>query len=134
MAEDAFVGGGGIREAGRQANYTVVVGKNKKEGLTLARAKAQAKEWLGEATKGSQKLLIKGTLTSRGKAARIKNISKDIEEVRQKFNSQVEKWNSIPKDQRSLNPNLRRNLEYLKDRYEKLKSDLKAIQETPVSD
>jgi DNA primase catalytic subunit len=132
MAEDSFVGGGGIREAGRQANYTVIVGENKKEGLTLARAKAQAKEWLGEKSKGEARVSIKGGLTQKGKAKRIENITQDIDEVRKKFNNQVAKWNSIPKEERKSHPNLRKNIEYLRSRYNSLKEDLEMIQSTPV--
>jgi len=131
MAEDAFVGGGGIREKGRQSRYTVIVKDKKKESLTLAQAKAQAKEWLGEGAKGEAKFAIKGTLTKKGKAKRIENISQEISETREKFNSQVLKWNAIPKDQRKLNPNLRKNIEFLRSQYEKLIAYRKKIQDIP---
>lgn len=134
MAEDSLVGGGGIREAGRQSNYTVVVGERKREGLTLARAKAQAKEWLGESSKGDAKVAIKGGLTQKGKERRLKNISTEINEVREKFNTQVSKWNSIPKDQRKDNSSLRKRIEFLRKQYEDLLAERTDIQNVPVVD
>lgn len=132
MAEDALVGGGGIREKGRQSRYSVRVGQEKKEGLTLAQAKAWAKDKLGEKTVGNAKATIKGGLTARGKAKRLENITEEINEVRDKYNSQVQKWNEIPREERRNHPNLKKNIEYLKSHYEKLSTDRKMIEDTPV--
>jgi hypothetical protein len=132
LAEDALVGGGGIREKGRQSRYTVLVNNQKREGLTLAQAKAQAKEWLGEKTQGDAKVTIKGGLTEKGKAKRLENLEVELKEVKEKFNKQVAKWNSTPKEERKLNPNLRKNIEFLKEQHEALIADRKMIQDTPV--
>lgn len=133
-AEDAFVGGGGIREKGRQSRYTVGVGKNKREGLTLAQAKAQAKEWLGEKTRGEARVAIKGGLTEKGKAKRIENVTKEMNDVRAKFNRQVAKWNNIPKEERKNNADLRKNIEFLRTQYEGLKAKKEALEKAPVRD
>lgn len=134
MAEDALVGGGGIREKGRDSRYTVRVGQEKKEGLTLAQAKAWAKDKLGEKTGGNAKVAIKGGLTAKGKEKRLANVNEEISEVREKFNSQVRRWNSIPKEERKNNPNLRKNIEFLKNRYETLEAKRKMIEDTPVAE
>jgi hypothetical protein len=132
LAEDALIGGGGIREKGRQSRYTVLVNNQKREGLTLAQAKTQAKEWLGEKTRGDAKVAIKGGLTERGKAKRLENLEVDVKEIREKFNKQVAKWNATPEEERKLNPNLRKNIEFLKGQYEALVAEREMVRDTPV--
>lgn len=134
MAQDAFAGGGGIREAGKQSRYTVKVKDKKRENLTLAQAKAWAKEQLGEKAKGDAKVAIKGALTPKGKAKRLENIKEQISEARDDFNSQVDKWNAIPREQRKNYPGLKKNIEFLKTKLETLQADRQMILDTPVAD
>lgn len=130
------VGGGAVEriDGKSTARYDAKVGDKKRENMTLAQAKAWAKEQLGEKIGGNAKVAIKGGLTAKGKAKRLENIKEEISDVRDKFNSQVRKWNSIPKEERKQHANLRKNIEYLKNKYETLEQDRKMIEDTPVVD
>ena len=127
------VGGGASESSGGRssARYDATLNGKKKEGVTLAQAKTWVKEQLGEKTGGDAKVAIKGGLTAKGKAKRLENINDEISDVRGKFNSEVAKWNAIPKEERKNHPNLRKSIEYLKAQYEKLTADRKMIQDTP---
>lgn len=90
MAEDAFTGGGGIREPGKQARYTVTVGKQKKEGLTLQKAKQQAREWLGESqpTKPQTQL---GKISPR----KLKNMKGELDEHNEAMKEAKRKYEKL---------------------------------------
>jgi hypothetical protein len=133
IAEDALVGGGGIREAGKQSRYTVTVGNQSREGMTLAAAKAQAKDWLGEKTGGMAKAQVKGGLSAKGKAKRLENAREQYDETVSKFNAGVRQWNSIPKDQRSKYPTLKKQLDFLKNQVAEHKALMEAIEAAPVA-
>lgn len=131
------VGGGAVttRNGRSTARYTASVsGKGEKQGLTLAQAKAWVRDQLGEKTGGDAKVAIKGGLTEKGKKRRIANLDAEIEEIRSDFNAKVKKWNAIPKEERRNNPNLKKNIEYLKTQYEALTAERKQIQDIPVVD
>ncbi len=130
------VGGGAVETGdGRStARYDAVVGDKKKEGLTLAQAKAWAKEQLGEKIKGDVKVAVKGGLTAKGKEKRLANVREEMSEVREEFNSQVDRWNSIPKEERKNHANLKKSIEFLKNKYETLEAKRKAIEEIPVAE
>jgi hypothetical protein len=134
MAEGAFVGGGGIKESGRQAKYTVTVKGDKRNGLTLAAAKTQAKEWLGEKTGGVAKVQVQGGLSAKGKAKRVANQEEKVEELRDEFNSKASKWKSMGPEQRRADQGMAKNLKWLKERYEEELSLLKTLQDAPVVD
>lgn len=130
-------GGGAVetRNGRSTARYTASVkGKGDKKGLTLAQAKAWVKDQLGEKTGGNAKVAIKGGLTEKGKKRRLANLDAEIEEIRSDFNAKVKQWNAIPKEERRNNPNLKKNIEYLKTQYEALTAERKQIQDIPVVD
>ena len=130
-------GGGAVETTnGRStARYTASIsGKGKKQGLTLAQAKAWVKDQLGEKTGGNAKVVIKGGLTEKGKKTRLANLDSEIEEIRSDFNGKVKQWNAMPKEERRNNPNLKKTIEYLKTQYESLKASRKQIQDIPVVD
>lgn len=131
------VGGGAVEARGGRssARYTAsLVGRGAKSGLTLAQAKAWVKDQLGEKIGGDVKISIKGGMTAKGKAKRLKNIDEEIADVRGKYNQQVAKWNSIPKEDRRNFPNLRKNIEYLRAQHDRLLADRKIIQDTPLQE
>lgn len=134
QAEDALVGGGGIRKEGKRSRYTVTVNDKKLTGLTLAAAKAQAKEWLGEKIKGDTKVKIKGGLTTKGKEKRIKNAEEDYKDTVSEFNSLAKEWNTIPKENRKNFLDLKKRLDFLKRQAEEKQSLLEALRNAPVVD
>jgi hypothetical protein len=134
MAQDSLLGGGGIREAGKQSRYTVTVGNQSRENMTLAAAKAQAKDWLGEKTSGTAKAQVKGGLSAKGKAKRLENAKERYDETVSRFNAGVRQWNSIPKEQRGRYANLKKQLDFLKNKVAEQKALIEAIEAAPVAD
>lgn len=124
MAEQAFVGGGGIRQSGQTAKYTVSVqvpGEEKartKGRLTLQAAKRLAKSWLGEEPSSSPAKPA-GAITPR----KLKNMKNKLEEVKDDLRTAM--TNGTPAQQANI-PSLYKKMLAIQEDIKRAEEQLKA--------